>query len=704
MAEERTIKSGGSNFDMSFIVQSLKRGEIAFALALIAILVVLILPMPRWLLDVSLAISLMLSVLVLMTALFIERPLEFSAFPTVLLVTTMLRLALNVASTRLILGHGHEGLSAAGEVIRAFGSFVMSGNLVIGVIVFSILVLVNFVVITKGSGRIAEVSARFTLDAMPGKQMAVDADLSAGLITEAEAKKRRKELENESNFFGAMDGAAKFVRGDAIAGICITVINIVGGIIIGVAQQSMSFQDASHTYTLLTVGDGLVSQIPALIVSTAAGMLVSKTTGTGSTDKAFFSQLSAYPSALGLSSFLMASLSMLPGIPVLPFLSLACVTGYAAWKLSEGQKETGDLALAGALGALTASESATEENATASALQIDQIRLELGYGLLSLVNAAEGNKLADQIKTLRKQLAKEIGFLLPMVRIQDNLQLPSDEYVLRIKEVESGRGSLRLHRLLAMDPEGKHIDLPGEPTTEPTFGLKASWIDRHLRAEAESKGYTVVDPLTVITTHLSEVIRDNTADLLSFMDTQDLLTELGHTHQKLISELIPTQITVSGLQRVLQNLLSERISIRDLPSILEAVSEACTFTSAPAGITEHVRTRLGRQICSAFSDESGILPLVMLSPEWENTLNQALMGEGESRQLALPPSKLQELTARITEVFDGQAMQGIVPVLLVSPALRPQIRLVLERFRPSTVVLSQAEIHPKARIKTVARL
>jgi flagellar biosynthesis protein FlhA len=501
-----------------------------------------------------------------------------------------------------------------------------------------------------------------------------------------------------------MDGAAKFVRGDAIAGICITVINIVGGIIIGVAQQSMSFQDASHTYTLLTVGDGLVSQIPALIVSTAAGMLVSKTTGTGSTDKAFFSQLSAYPSALGLSSFLMASLSMLPGIPVLPFLSLACVTGYAAWKLSEGQKETGDLALAGALGALTASESATEENATASALQIDQIRLELGYGLLSLVNAAEGNKLADQIKTLRKQLAKEIGFLLPMVRIQDNLQLPSDEYVLRIKEVESGRGSLRLHRLLAMDPEGKHIDLPGEPTTEPTFGLKASWIDRHLRAEAESKGYTVVDPLTVITTHLSEVIRDNTADLLSFMDTQDLLTELGHTHQKLISELIPTQITVSGLQRVLQNLLSERISIRDLPSILEAVSEACTFTSAPAGITEHVRTRLGRQICSAFSDESGILPLVMLSPEWENTLNQALMGEGESRQLALPPSKLQELTARITEVFDGQAMQGIVPVLLVSPALRPQIRLVLERFRPSTVVLSQAEIHPKARIKTVARL
>lgn len=702
MAQEHTGK-GSPTFDMGFVMASLKKGEIAFAMALIGILVMLVMPMPRWLLDVCLALSLMLSVLVLMTALFIERPLDFSAFPTVLLVTTMLRLALNVASTRLILSHGHEGLSAAGEVIRAFGSFVMGGNFVIGLIVFSILVLVNFVVITKGSGRIAEVSARFTLDAMPGKQMAVDADLSSGLITEAEAKLRRRELEGESSFFGAMDGAAKFVRGDAIAGLIITVINIVGGIIIGVAQQGMSFGDASHTYTLLTVGDGLVSQIPALIVSTAAGMLVSKTSMKGSADKALFSQLSAYPGALGMSSFLMACLSVMPGIPVLPFLSLACLTGYAAWKLSD-TNETARVETA------TIQEQATlvdqtknEEASLSSALAMDQIRLELGYGLLSLVNGVEGNRLADQIKALRKQLAREIGFVLPMVRIQDNLQLPSEEYILKIKEVEAGRGSLRLHRLLVMDPEGKPIDLPGEPTTEPTFGLRASWVDRHLRVEAEEKGYTVVDPLTVITTHLSEVIRDNTSDLLSFAETQGLLADQT-SHQKLISELIPGQLSMGMLQRILQNLLAERISIRDLPTILEAVSEACAFTHTPGGITEHVRTRLARQICAAFSDESGVLPLVMLSPEWDNALSQALMGEGENRHLALPPSKLQDFTARITDVFETQSMQGIVPVLLVSPAVRSQIRLLLERFRPSTVVLSQAEIHPKARIRTVARL
>lgn len=708
MSQDSTAKNQG--MDLSFVLESLKKGEVAFALALISILVVLVLPMPKALLDVLLAISLLVSVLVLMTALYIEKPLDFSAFPTVLLVTTMLRLSLNVASTRLILSHGHEGLSAAGEVIRAFGSFVMGGNFVIGLIVFSILVLVNFVVITKGSGRIAEVSARFTLDAMPGKQMAVDADLSAGLITDVEAKERRKELEGESSFFGAMDGAAKFVRGDAIAGLCITVINIVGGIIIGVAQQGMSLSDASHTYTLLTVGDGLISQIPALIVSTAAGMLVSKTSMTGSTDKALFSQLSAYPGALGMSSFLMAALSMMPGIPVLPFLSLACLTGYAAWKLTESQGMPARAGVPGAPGSLTKPDGTpaleapqTEEQALSAALQMDQIRLELGFGLLSLVSGVEGNRLADQIKSLRKQLARDIGFVIPMVRIQDNLQLSSEEYVLRIKEVEVGRGSLRLHRLLVMDPEGKAIDMPGEPTTEPTFGLRAAWVDRHLRTDAEAKGYTVVEPLTVITTHLSEVLRDNTADLLSFSETQSLVNDQT-THQKLVSDLIPGQMSMAGLQRILQNLLSERISIRDLPTILEAVAEACTFTHSPKAITEHVRTRLSRQICAAFGDENGVVPLVMLSPEWENTLNQALMGDGENRHLALPPSKLQEFTARVGEVFDAQAMQGIVAVLLVSPPLRGQVRTILERFRPSTVVLSQAEIHPRARIRTVARL
>lgn len=688
-------------FDFMWLAHAVRRGEIAFALGLVAILVMLILPMPKWLLDVALALSLMFSVLVLMTSLFIDKPLEFNSFPTVLLTSTMLRLSLNVASTRLILSHGHEGPGAAGEVIRAFGSFVMGGNFVIGLIVFSILVLVNFVVITKGSGRIAEVSARFTLDAMPGKQMAVDADLSAGLISEDQAKERRKELESESNFFGAMDGAAKFVRGDAIAGLCITFINVIGGIIIGVAQKNLSFSEAAHTYTLLTVGDGLISQIPALVVSTAAGMLVSKAGVTGSTDKALFSQLSAYPSALGMSSFLMVALSLLPGIPALPFLTIAALTGTAAWRFSEKRKEASSDQLA-----LDAPSPPTEETEEplSSVLRVDQIRLEMGYGLLALANGPDGKKLPDQIKSLRKQLAQEIGFILPTVRLQDNLQLAPEEYVIRMKEIEVGRGSVRPHALLVMDPEGKPISLEGEETIEPTFGLKAMWVGPNLRGDAEAKGYTVVEPMTVITTHLSEIIRDNTADLLTYTDTQKFLDDLDSSHKKLVEDLNTQQISTGVIQRVLQNLLSERLSIRDLTGILEALSEASSFTTSPQGLTEHVRVRLSRQICAAFADEDGVLPIVMLSPEWDNTINQSLMGEGNHTQLALPPTKLHEFTQRVSDVFDRLAAQGILPVLLVGPQVRSQIRSIIERFRPSTVVLSQAEIHPKAKIKTVSRL
>ena len=706
MSNESAKKSFSLNF--SWLVHAVRRGEIAFALGLVTILVMLILPMPKWLLDVSLALSLMFSVLVLMTSLFIDKPLEFNSFPTVLLTTTMLRLSLNVASTRLILSHGHEGPGAAGEVIRAFGNFVMGGNFVIGLIVFAILVLVNFVVITKGSGRIAEVAARFTLDAMPGKQMAVDADLSAGLITEDQAKQRRQELESESNFFGAMDGAAKFVRGDAIAGLCITFINVIGGIIIGVAQKSLSFSEAAQSYTLLTVGDGLISQIPALVVSTAAGMLVSKAGVKGSTDKALFSQLSAYPAALGMCSFLMVSLSLLPGIPVIPFLMVAGVTGTMAWRLSEKKRNASKgsgsekAALEGPEGSSSSSQESSDS--LASALHMDQVRLEMGYGLLAMANGPEGKKLPDQIKSLRKQLAQEIGFILPTVRIQDNLQLGSEDYVIRMKEIEVGRGSVRPHALLVMDPEGHDITLDGEETVEPTFGLKAMWIGQNLKAEAENKGYTVVDPMTVVTTHLSEIIRDNTADLLTFTETQKLLDDLDTSHKKLIDDLGSNQITTGTIQRVLQNLLSERISIRDLPGILEALSEASSFITTVSPLTEHVRTRLSRQICAAFADDDGVLPIVMLSPEWDNTLNQSLMGEGENRQLALPPSKLQEFTQRVSEVFDRQAAQGVIPIFLVGPLMRPHIRSIIERFRPATIVLSQAEIHPKAKIKTVARL
>jgi flagellar biosynthesis protein FlhA len=682
------------------ISQALRRGEIALALGVVCILIVLILPMPPWLLDFSLAISITLSILILMVALFIQKPLEFSTFPTVLLIATMLRLALNLASARIILAHGNEGVNAAGHVIAAFGNFVMSGNFIIGVIVFAILVVVNFVVITKGSGRIAEVAARFSLDSMPGRQLAIDADLSAGLIDEAAAKRRRAEIEAESNFFGSMDGASKFVRGDAVAGLIITFINIVAGIFIGVAQKNMSFTEATQTFTLLTVGDGLVSQIPALIVSTAAGMLVSKSGVAGSADKALFAQFSAYPAALGLASFLMLSLALLPGIPMLPFLALSALTGGAAWQLTKSQDKAEAASVAEAAGV----PAVAKEEPINAALQIDQLRLELGYGLLGLINSEKGQRLTDQIKSLRRQLAVEMGFIMPSVRIQDNLQLPANTYVLRVKEIEAGRGDLRPNMLLVMDPRGETITLPGEHTVEPTFGLPALWMSEGSREEATFRGYTVVEPQTVVTTHLTETIKDNMAELLSYAETQKLLDELDKSHQKLIADMIPTQIAIGGVQRVLQNLLAERVSIRDLPTILEGISEACGYSRNVSTITEHVRTRLARQISETHTSESGYIPLVTLSPQWEQSFAEAIVGQGDDKQLSMPPSRLQEFIAAVRQTFERLAISGDTPVLLTSPGARPYVRSIIERFRAATVVMSQNEIHPKARIKTLAQI
>ncbi|HKT17905.1 MAG TPA: flagellar biosynthesis protein FlhA [Stellaceae bacterium] len=685
---------------VSRLTAALKRGEIALALGVVAILAVLIVPMPTWLLDISLALSITFAVLILMVGLFIERPLEFSSFPTVLLMSTMLRLALNLASTRLILSHGGEGPAAAGHVIQAFGGFVMGGNFVIGVIVFTILVVVNFVVITKGSGRIAEVAARFSLDAMPGKQMAIDADLSAGMIDEAKARARRKELEDESNFFGAMDGASKFVRGDAVAGLIITGINIIGGIFIGIAQKGLSFNDATHAFTLLTVGDGLVTQIPALIVSTAAGMLVSKAGMRGTTDKALFGQLSAHPSALGLASFLAFCLSLVPGVPFVPFMTLSLLAGGAAWKVTEERERKKRAEEEEA----KAAKEAPKEEPTTAALQIDQIRLELGYGLLSLINGDHGTRLTDQVKALRRSLAQEMGFIMPSVRIQDNLQLQATGYILRIKEIEVGRGELRPNMLLVMDPKGEPIALGGESTTEPTFGLPAQWVPESMREEAQFRGYTVVEPQTVITTHLTEVVKDNMAELLSYSETQKLIDELDKPHQKLVADMVPSQIPMASVQRVLQNLLAERVSIRDLPTILEGIFEACGASRNVSIITEHVRARLARQISDSNANDQGIIPLVTLSPQWEQAFAEALAGQGEERHLSMPPSKLQEFIQSVRSNFERLAMRGESAVLLTSPAVRPYVRSIVERFRAMTVVMSQNEIHPKARIKTLGTI
>ncbi len=679
----------------------LRRSDIALAVGMMAILVVLILPLPPLLLDFALAISITFSVLILMTSLFIQAPLEFSAFPTVLLIATMLRLALNLASTRLILAHGHEGSAAAGHVIEAFGHFVMGGNFVIGIIVFTILVIVNFVVITKGSGRIAEVAARFHLDGMPGKQMAIDADLNAGLIDEKEARRRRKTLEDESGFFGAMDGASKFVRGDAIAGLLVVMINVIGGMVIGIVQQGLSFADAAHAYTLLTVGDGLVTQVPALIVSTAAGLLVSKAGISGAADKALLGQLSGYPKALGMSAAVMLVMAILPGIPAIPFLALGGGAAALAHTIDRRNKQ----AAADDSKKAESAKAAPAEEPIAATLKMDDLKIELGYALLPLVNAPDGSdRLTEQIKALRRSLASEMGFVMPAVRILDNMQLEANTYQIKVKEVEAGSGKVWPGQYMVMDPVGNQVTLPGLHTSEPTFGLPATWIDASLKEEASVKGYTVVDAATVLATHLTELIKGNMAELLSYGEVQKLIKELPKEQSELIKDIVPSQITISGIQRVLQILLAERVSIRDLSTILEGIADGLASTRNVAMLAEHVRTRLSRQLCAQHLGPAGTLPIIALTARWEQTFAESIVGQGDDRSLAMQPSKLTEFINLVREKFELAAREGEGPVLVTSPAIRPFVRGIVERFRAQTAVMAQSEIHPRVRLKTVGSI
>jgi flagellar biosynthesis protein FlhA len=699
-----TGTAGGGFPSLGDIGKVLVRGDLALAFGVLIILVVLIMPLPSVVLDLFLAISITLSILILMTALFIQAPLEFSSFPTILLISTMLRLSLNLASTRLILSKGHEGTAAAGHVIEAFGNFVMGGNFVIGIIVFAILVLVNFIVITKGSGRIAEVAARFNLDAMPGKQMAIDADLSAGLIDEKQARERRKALEDESAFFGAMDGASKFVRGDAIAGLLVVFINIIGGMIIGIAQQGISFSEAARSYTLLTVGDGLVTQIPALIVSTAAGLLVSKAGVSGAADKALMAQLSGYPKALGMSAAVMTVMALLPGIPMLPFLGLAGGAAALAWN-AEKRNRTAKFEATKAADApatAAAAAAAAAEEPIANALKIDDLKIELGYALLPLVNAPDGSdRLTEQIKALRRSLAVEMGFVMPAVRILDNVQLEANTYVIKIKEVDAGLGRIWPNQYMVMDPMGGQVQVPGIHTTEPTFGLPATWVDAALKEEASLKGYTVVDSATVLSTHLTELLKANMADLLSYGEVQKLIKELPKEQGELVKDIVPAQISISGIQRVLQLLLAERVSIRDLSTILEGIADALAFTRTPTALVEHVRARLARQLCAQHTAPGGYVPIIALTAKWEQAFAESLVGQGDERALAMQPSKLSEFITIVRDRFEQAAREGEAPVLVTSATIRPFVRSIVERFRAQTTVLSQAEIHPRARLKTV---
>ncbi|MFZ0268514.1 flagellar biosynthesis protein FlhA [Caulobacter sp.] len=699
MADAAVPKAASSIPSAKSLWEGILRGEMGLALGVVGIIVLLIIPVPAIMLDLLLAISLTGAVLILMTAILIKKPLEFTSFPTVLLVATLYRLGLNVASTRLILGHGQEGSHGAGAVIAAFGQLMMQGNYVIGVIVFIILVVVNFMVVTKGSGRIAEVAARFTLDAMPGKQMAIDADLSTGLIDQETAKQRRKDLEQESTFFGAMDGASKFVKGDAVAGLIITAINIIGGILIGVVQHKMPIGEASASYTLMTIGDGLVSQIPALIISIAAGMVVSKAGVEGSANKALTTQLAMNPVALGMVSASAGVIALIPGMPIIPFAALAMGSGYLAYRRATKAKEPEPLSLADLEAAAASAE--PEEEPISASLAIDDVKIELGYGLLTLINDLDGRKLTDQIRALRKTLATEFGFVMPPVRILDNMRLANQGYAIRIKEMEAGTGEVRLGCLMAMDPRGGQVELPGEHVREPAFGLPATWVEEAMREEATFRGYTIVDPATVLTTHLTEILKENMADLLSYAEVQKLLKDLPEGQKKLVDDLIPAVVSAATIQRVLQALLKERVSIRDLPQILEGMGEAAPHTASVVQLTEQVRARLGRQLCWANRGEDGALPIITLSAEWEQAFAEALVGPGEDKQLALAPSRLQDFIRGVRDAFDQAAMSGDSAVLLTSPGVRPYVRSIIERFRGQTVVMSQNEIHPRARLRTV---
>lgn len=666
--------------------------EAALVLGVVLVLVILIVPLPGPLLDAVSAINITASVLMLMVTLLLTRPLDFQSFPQLLLITTLFRLGLNVGTTRAILATGHEGPEAAGAVIATFGRYLMGGDILVGLIVFAILLVVNHVVVSKGAGRVAEVAARFHLDAMPGKQMAIDADLNAGTIDENQARERRRELQEESGFHGAMDGAAKFVKGDAVAGLISTFINLLGGLAIGVGRHGMGFMDAVETYSILTVGDGLVGQIPALLVSVAAAIIVTKAAREEQADQLMARELAGWkPLAIASASSLF--LGLVPGMPLLPFLVAAGVTGAAAWF----QRKTSLLPPPEP----DSPPAVPTEPAVSEALRMDLLRLELGYGLLSLASG-DAPRLTEQIRGLRRSIAQEMGFVLPSVRIQDNLDLPPDTYILRVKEIEAARGVLRPPLHLAINPEGGTPDMPGEKTSEPAFGLPALWIEEKLRDEALMRGCTVVDCAGVLATHLTEVVRENMSELLSYAETQKLLDELPKEQQKLVSDLIPTQVSVGVLQRLLQALLAERVSIRDLPTILEGLQEAATANlRAVPQMLSIVRMRLARQLSESARGPQGYVPLVTLSPEWEVAFAECLNGPAEDRQLVMDPGRLQAFMQRLRDVLDAQAAQGEHAILLCSGALRPHLRAIVERFRPSTSVLSQSEIHPRARIRTL---
>jgi len=672
-------------------------GEVAIPLALVAVVLIMVLPLPPLLIDILLALSISLSLVILLVGMYASQPLEFSTFPSVLLVVTLFRLSLNVASTRLILLHGAEGPGAAGHVIQAFGNFVVGGSYVVGIVVFLILAVINFAVITKGAGRIAEVAARFTLDAMPGKQLAIDADLNSGLITEQEARARRRAIEEEADFYGAMDGASKFVRGDAIASLVITAINVVGGFVIGVLQQGMDWQAAAQTFTILSIGDGLVSSLPALLVSTAAGIIVTRAASGGDLGTELAGQLFASPRVLWIVSGILGGLAILPGLPFVPFIAL----GGAAAALAS----TGGLAprVPQAPEGSTPGGPPPRREEPEALLQLDLMELEVGFELVPLVEgqAGDGGDLVERIRSLRRQLALEMGFIVPPIHIRDNLQLRPNAYAILLKGIEIASGELRTGYQLAINPGTVTASVPGIPTREPAFGLDALWIAPQDRERAQLAGYTVVDPGTVVITHLTEVIRRHAHELLGRQEVQALLDALARTRPKVVEELVPQLLGIGGVQKVLQNLLREGVSIRDLSTILEAVADVAPRTKDPDVLTEHARQALGRSITQKLVGPDGTLGVLTLAGAVERSLLEALHRNEEGTTLAPDPALAQRLVAGLGAAVERLSAGQQPPVLLVGAALRPYLRRFLERYLPQLALVSPAEIGAAVRVRAL---
>ena len=665
--------------------------DVLIAVAIVTIVIMMIIPLPTILLDVLICLNITIALLVVMSAIYNVEALDLSVFPSLLLITTLFRLALNISSTRLILLNGY-----AGEVITAFGNFVVGGNAVVGFIVFVILVIVNFIVITKGSERVAEVSARFTLDAMPGKQMAIDADLNQGAITDAEAKRRREKVQRESDFFGAMDGASKFVKGDAIAAIVIMIINIGGGFVIGMLQRDMDAAQALQTYTLLTVGEGLVAQIPALLISTATGIIVTRSAAEGNLGGDLVKQLFRNARIFMILTGVLLFLAIMPGLPGVPFTVLAAICGLIAWNLHRGQAVEQEVQQVEQK-AKAKKEATTPENIV-SLLQVDPMELEIGYSLIPLVDTGQGGDLLDRIVMIRRQCALELGLVVPTIRIRDNIQIKPNAYIIKLKGIEIARGELMLDHYLAMNSGTVFEEVPGIETTEPAFGLPALWISENEREQAELNGYTVVDAVSVLATHLTEIIKQHAAEILGRQETQNLLDNLQKTNAALVDEVVPNLLSVGEVQKVLANLLSERISIRDMSTILEVLADYGAATKDTDILTEYVRHAMARHITQQ-NVQNGVLPCITLDPAIENKIAGSVQRTEHGSYVSLDPDSMQKLLMALQEELKKLTDQGYQPIVLTSPTVRPYFRNLVERSISGLIVLSHAEIEQNVEIQ-----